>query len=135
MSIDTEPPIVHGLELADTRTHKERINDEDPVMDENEVAEHTTDGRTLTVKDVRKRSDPAPTEWAHADHPMGERWPYMTTLKSVNAASVPLPPGSLVELLPHEVGKHHVLAKRVLDDRAAATEPVVAEAEGEQQAQ
>jgi hypothetical protein len=75
----------------------------------------TTDLRT--VKDVRPDAEMPPTEWADKDQPLTVKWPYRTTIKSTGPGSALLPPGSIVELLPHEVAKHHKLAKDVLEAR------------------
>lgn len=111
------PPIVFGLEPHDTRTHSERIYDlEGSPM---------SDDRPLLVRDVRKNDDLPPTEWAADDHPMGAQWPYRTMIKSIGQNSVPLAPGSIVLLYPHEVAKYHRLAKDILD-RAETPVEVVA---------
>ena len=117
MSDAAPPPIVFGLEPHDARTHAERIYDlESDAMSED---------RPLLVRDVRKNVDPVPTEWADDDHPMGVEWPYRTTIKSIGKNSVPLAPGSIVLLYPHEVAKYHRLAKDILD-RAETPEQMAA---------
>lgn len=91
-----EPPVVYQRETDDPRTHVERIDDlEGP-------------------KDVGLKEPLAPTVHAYDEQPIDQRWPYRTTAKAVISGML-LPPGQLQWLYPHEVARHHVLARDVLD--------------------
>jgi hypothetical protein len=120
--------IIHGTDMGDQRTHIERLDAIDTYS--HELRE---DDMPETVKDVRDaeaaktvgdtRQALPPTEWAHDDHPLGLLWPYRTTLKSISREQLPVPPGTVVDLLPHEVGRFHTLARDVVDARARGDLP------------
>lgn len=108
----SDTPIVNGLELNDPRTHVERIDALDGLGADTPPA-------PAPAAEAPTDTDPAPTEFAHEDHPKGERWPYLATEKAfINDMLVKT--RQIMWLLPHEVARYHVFAKEALPRPEAA---------------
>lgn len=102
----TDTTVTNPTGFREKLTHIERINPgENPAYVRGlgqRIMEHRM--TRYGIEKVDPRYDR--TEFAHDDHPEGEKHPYRTTAPAI-IDGVKRQPGEVQWLLPHEVGRHH----------------------------